>query len=232
MDERDRTANGGETAVLCSGGLDSAVLLADAARQGPVQPVYIGADLSWEARERAMLDRLLASPRFAGRVASLASLEFSARDLYPPGHWVLTGNPPAYDTPDANVYLPGRNVMLLAKTAVFCAGQAIGRIVIGPLAGNPFPDATPAFFDAMAAAVSRGLDHRLSIEAPFLRLHKAHVIRLGIELGVPLELTLSCMKPAEGAHCGLCSKCRERRDAFAEAGVADPTLYAAASPRV
>jgi 7-cyano-7-deazaguanine synthase len=232
MDEGDRKANGVETAVLCSGGLDSAVLLADAARQVPVQPVYIEAGLSWEASERAMLDRLLASPRFAGHVATLARLEFSARDLYPPVHWALTGNPPAYDTPDAEVYLPGRNVMLLAKTAVFCAAQGIGRIVIGPLAGNPFPDATPAFFDAMATAVSRGLDHRMSIEAPFLRLHKADVIRLGIELGVPLELTLSCMKPAEGAHCGLCSKCRERRDAFADADVADPTLYVAASPRV
>jgi 7-cyano-7-deazaguanine synthase len=232
MDERDRTADGCRTAVLCSGGLDSAVLLADAARQGPVQPVYIGAGLSWETRERAMLDRLLASPRFAGRVAALASLEFSARDLYPPGHWALTGNPPAYDTPDADVYLPGRNVMLLAKTAVFCAAQAIGRIVIGPLAGNPFPDATPAFFDAMATAVSGGLDYRVSIDAPFLRFHKADVIRLGIELGVPLELTLSCMKPAEGAHCGSCSKCRERRDGFADAGVADPTLYLAPSPRL
>ena len=232
MDEGDRKANGRKTTVLCSGGLDSAVLLADAAREGPVQPVYVAAGLSWEAHERAMLERLLASPRFAGRVATLACLEFSARDLYPPGHWALTGNPPGYDTPDADVYLPGRNVMLLAKTAVFCAAHAIGRIAIGPLAGNPFPDATPAFFEAMAAAVSCGLDHHVTIEAPLLRLHKADVIRLGVELGVPLELTLSCMKPAQGAHCGLCSKCRERRDAFAEAAVADPTVYLAASPRL
>jgi 7-cyano-7-deazaguanine synthase len=61
------------------------------------------------------------------------------------------------------------------------------------------------------------------------------VIALGRELGVPLELTLSCMNPlANGdrpVHCGLCSKCRERRDAFAAAGMADPTAYAAASPR-
>ena len=56
-------------------------------------------------------------------------------------------------------------------------------------------------------------------------MHKADVIRLGAELGVPLELTLSCMKPVDGMHCGRCSKCRERRDGFLEAGVADPTLY-------
>jgi len=48
---------------------------------------------------------------------------------------------------------------------------------------------------------------------------------------VPLEYSLSCMNPRDGLHCGLCSKCRERRDAFDEAGVADPTIYAAPSPR-
>jgi 7-cyano-7-deazaguanine synthase len=57
-------------------------------------------------------------------------------------------------------------------------------------------------------------------------MHKADVVRLGIELGVPLELTLSCMNPRDGMHCGQCSKCRERRDAFNEVGVADPTKYA------
>jgi 7-cyano-7-deazaguanine synthase len=57
-------------------------------------------------------------------------------------------------------------------------------------------------------------------------MHKADVVRLGAELGVPLELTLSCMNPRVGLHCGQCSKCRERRDAFADAGVSDPTRYA------
>ena len=57
-------------------------------------------------------------------------------------------------------------------------------------------------------------------------MEKSDVIRLGVELGVPLELTLSCMNPRNGLHCGQCSKCRERRDAFNDAGVADPTAYA------
>jgi 7-cyano-7-deazaguanine synthase len=220
-----------ETAALCSGGLDSAVLLAAAAGEGPVQPVYVSAGLAWEAGERESLGRLLRSPAFAQRVAAPVHLEFSAADLYPPGHWALTGHPPAYDTPDEDVYLPGRNVMLLSKAAVFCAQHGIGRIVIGPLAGNPFPDATPAFFSAMGAAVSLGLAHQLRIEAPFLGMHKAEVVKLGMALGVPLGLTLSCMNPTAATHCGLCSKCRERRDAFAEAGVTDPTVYLAASPR-
>jgi len=98
-------------------------------------------------------------------------------------------------------------------------------VLIGPLAGNPVPDATPSFFAAMARALSLGLAHPIAIEAPFAALHKSEVIRKGVELGVPLELTLSCMQPKDGLHCGRCSKCRERRDAFREAGVADPTAY-------
>ena len=65
-------------------------------------------------------------------------------------------------------------------------------------------------------------------------MHKDDVIRLGARLGVPFELTLSCMNPADSAlplHCGQCSKCRERRDAFVAAGVADPTAYSQPSPR-
>jgi 7-cyano-7-deazaguanine synthase len=219
------------SAVLCSGGLDSAVLLAAAAREERVQPVYVSAGLAWETSERRALARLLEAPTFAGRVAPVACLEFSATDLYAAGHWALEGRPPAYDTPDEDVYLPGRNIMLLSKAAVFCAAHALARLAIGPLAGNPFPDATPAFFAAMARAVSLGLGHDLRIEAPFLALHKADVIRLGLQLEVPLETTLSCMAPSGLLHCGLCSKCRERRDAFADAGVSDPTVYQAASPR-
>jgi 7-cyano-7-deazaguanine synthase len=56
-------------------------------------------------------------------------------------------------------------------------------------------------------------------------MNKADVIRLGASLGVPFELTLSCMQPRDGLHCGRCSKCRERRDGFLEAGIADPTRY-------
>ena len=63
-------------------------------------------------------------------------------------------------------------------------------------------------------------------------MHKADVIRLGESLGVPFELTLSCMQPVNGLHCGRCSKCRERRDAFVEAGVEDPTDYCGEADQV
>jgi len=219
-------------AVLCSGGLDSAVLLADAARRGRAIPLYVSVGFAWEAEERAMLDRLLAAPPFggtgslAGHVEPVVHLHFDMRDIFPASHWAVAGQPPAFDTPDEDVYIDGRNVILLSKAAVYMARHDISRVLIGPLAGNPFPDATPAFFDTMARALSLGLAAPIEIDAPFATLHKSDVIKKAKELGVPLELTLSCMQPANGLHCGRCSKCRERRDAFREAGVEDPTRYA------
>lgn len=216
-------------AVLFSAGLDSAVLLAHAADENAataVQPVYVRAGLAWEGEERAMAERLLGSAAYAGRMLPLVTLAVDMRDVYPPMHWAVRGEPPAYDTPDEDVYLEGRNVVLLSKTSVFMARAGISRVMIGPLAGNPFPDATRTFFDAMEIALSIGLAAAITIEAPFADMDKSGVIRLGRALGVPLELTLSCMRPREGLHCGRCSKCRERIDAFEKAGVGDPTRYA------
>jgi 7-cyano-7-deazaguanine synthase len=220
--------------VLLSGGLDSAVLAAQEAQTHRVYPVYVAAGLAWEAGEQRMIAELLAQPPFTNspnRVLPLARLEFNMRDVYPPTHWAIVGTPPAYDTPDEDVYLHGRNVALLSKAAVYAAVRHIARIVVAPLAGNPFPDATPEFFSSLNAAFSLGLAAPVEVSAPFAHLHKADVVRIGAQLGVPFELTLSCMNPSGTTHCGLCSKCRERRDAFQAAGIEDPTTYANASPR-
>ena len=217
--------------MLISSGLDSVVLAAREARDRHVHPLYIRTGLAWELEELSALERLLSREPFAGRLAPLTQLDFTVRDLYPAAHWALRGTAPAFDTPDEDVYLTGRNVVLLSKAAIYCAQHGIERIALGPLAGNPFPDATPQFFAAMEEALSLGLAHRVEVATPFVSLEKSDVIRLGVELGVPLELTLSCMNPRSGRHCGQCSKCRERRDAFAAAGVDDPTSYAVAPLR-
>lgn len=226
------------TVVLLSGGLDSAVLAAHEAQMAAVQPVYVSVGLAWEDAEVAMVERLLASSAFGSNVAPLSRMSFTMRDVYAPTHWAIRGVPPAYDTPDEDVYLVGRNLVLLTKAGVVASKLKADRIALGPLAGNPFPDARPEFFAAMSQALSLGLDHEIAIATPFLTWQKQEVIKHGATLGVPFELTLSCMNPAPPApsalpalHCGLCSKCRERRDAFAAAGISDPSTYAHQSPR-
>src|SRR4051812_27387119 len=116
------------TAVLFSGGLDSAVLLADEAARAEVQPIYVRVGLAWEAAERDVVNRLLAAPLFR-RARPVVTLTVEMRDVYEATHWAVQGRPPAYHTPDEDVYLPGRNIVLLAKAGVFCAGAGIGRIV-------------------------------------------------------------------------------------------------------
>ena len=220
------------TAVLVSGGLDSMVLLADETARGDVQPIYVSSGLAWEAAERAAVARWLTVRGSGAR--PLVSLAVDMRDVYAATHWAIQGRPPAYRTPDEDVYLPGRNIVLLGKAAVYCAAAGIGCLLIGTLAHNTITDATPEFRAALADALSLGLAHRLTIDAPYADARKADVIRRGTALGVPFELTLSCMNPVASPrgdtlthqHCGLCSKCRERHDAFIDAGIADPTRYA------
>lgn len=227
------------TAVLFSAGLDSAVLLADALARADadtiVRALYVSVGFAWEGEERTMAEALLAKPPFAGRLAPPVMLRFDMLDVFPPTHWAVRGQPPGFDTPDEDVFLDGRNVILLSKAAVYMARNGGGgtsdeggrtvRLLLGSLACNPFPDATPQFRGTMANALSLGLAVPLTVDAPFSKMHKAEVITRGVELGVPLELTMSCMQPNTGVHCGRCSKCRERRDAFRDAGVDDPTRY-------
>jgi 7-cyano-7-deazaguanine synthase len=214
----------GAVCVLASGGLDSAVLLAETSRTyRSVQPLYIRAGLRWEDAEiRALRGfvRAVEAPRLAPPVV----LSLPLSDLYG-AHWSVTGRRvPGFDSPDANVYLPGRNIALLSKAAVFCASRGIPVLVTGILRANPFPDGSRTFLRAMERALSAGLGTPIRIRAPYRGLTKAQVIRRGA--GLPLARTLSCGNPRGALHCGRCSKCGERARAFRAAGVADPTRYA------
>ena len=211
-------------AVLVSGGIDSAVLLAESLRSGAeVHPLYIRAGLFWEETELEHLRHFCRNLKLAA-VPALTVLEAPARDLYGE-HWSLTGKGvPGADTPDAAVYLPGRNVLLLSKALLWCHLHQVPALALASLAANPFPDATPEFFSTFAAAVARAVEASpVEVRHPYLGLHKADVIRRGREL--PLRWTFSCMRPVGGKHCGCCNKCAERRRAFAEAGLEDPTEY-------
>ena len=211
-------------AVLASGGLDSAVLLAVAARAYPaVHPLFVRCGLLWEDVERAYLDRFLAAVRLPA-IRPVHVLDVPVTDVYG-DHWGLTGRGvPGADTPDEAVFLPGRNVLLLSKALLWCHLHGVPELATAPLGANPFPDATPRFFDAFADLVSEAVGGRVRVLRPYSHLHKPEVIRRG--RGLPLEHTFSCIRPADGMHCGRCNKCAERRAGFRAAGVTDPTRYA------
>jgi 7-cyano-7-deazaguanine synthase len=121
------------------------------------------------------------------------------------------------------VYLPGRNVLLLAKAMLWCHLHNVPAVALAPLGSNPFPDATPSFFDGYQDVVNKAIGGAVRVLRPYAGMHKVDVMRRGMDL--PLEWTFSCIRPIDGRHCGACNKCAERRRAFANAGMADRTEY-------
>ncbi|MGH7841930.1 MAG: 7-cyano-7-deazaguanine synthase [Candidatus Binataceae bacterium] len=211
-------------AILASGGLDSSILLADEARGARVFPIYVECGLAWEAAERDALGRYIRALD-NDNVAPLVTLAAPTANMYG-DHWSMTGRDvPGVDEPDESVFLPGRNILLIALAAVWCSTHDVSHLAIGSLGGNPFPDATLEFFQDFARALSIGLAHRVHVTAPYRTVHKNEIIQRFKHL--PLELTLSCMAPHGTQHCGDCNKCRERQRGFQSAEVADPTIYAA-----
>jgi len=215
--------------LLLSGGLDSAILLGELLRQGrTVWPVYVQSGLHWQAAELAALRKYLAALD-TPELRELTVLEQSLADVYG-RHWSVQGQGvPDATTPDEAVYLPGRNLLLTIKPAIYCQLQGVTALALGVLGSNPFPDAGDTFFGLLEKTVSQALGTPFQILRPFERLHKAEVMQLGANL--PLELTFSCIDPQGLLHCGRCNKCAERMAAFADAGLADRTVYAEGSPR-
>ncbi len=211
-------------AVLCSGGLDSAILLGEElGRRSAVFPLYVRSGLAYEPVELRYLRRYLGAVRGRG-LRPLVILDMPAEDLYG-NHWSIAGKgAPARGSADEHVFLPGRNVLLLTKAMLWCHLHQVPAVALGSLATNPFPDATPRFFSALEDVVNQSVQGSVRIELPFAGLTKTDVMQRG--RGLPLELTFSCIQPRRGLHCGGCNKCGERQQAFADAAITDPTRYA------
>jgi 7-cyano-7-deazaguanine synthase len=218
----------GPLAVLVSGGLDSAILLAEACRRHPaVYPLYVQFGLAWEDVERAHLRRFLAALD-APALKPLVLLEMPVADVYG-AHWSITGKDvPSANTPDDAVFLPGRNVLLLAKALLWCHLHDVPGVALAPLESNPFPDATPRFFRSYQDVVNQAVGGHVMVYQPYRGLHKSEVLQRG--RGMPLEWTFSCIRPRQGRHCGECNKCAERQKAFVQAGLPDPTPYERRQP--
>ncbi len=213
---------GDDIVILVSGGLDSAVLLGEAAcSAGKVYPVYVRQGLAWESVELFWLKRFLRALKNS-RIQRLRIFSIPMQDVYA-GHWSLSKKVPGYRSKDQAVYLPGRNLVLLVKAAIFAAREGIHRIALGSLGHNPFPDARPVFFKQWAKTLGHGLSSAIRIETPYRHMSKVAVLRRGKDF--PLEWSFSCLAPVGKKHCGRCNKCAERQKAFKAAGLPDRTLY-------
>ena len=211
--------------ALVSGGADSCVMLARSLARRQVFPLYVRQGALWEDAEEPALRRFLkAVAPGGGRLAPLRVTHLDLPDGYA-SRWAVQPDvtPPDLSSPDDAVYLPGRNLALLMEGALLAQSLGVRIVEIGLLAGNPFPDSRPEFFNSFQNTFNLATGCDIQVEAPLQKFTKAQVLRLG--MGLPMELTFSCLRPVEGRHCGGCNKCAERRRGFAEAGLEDPTVY-------
>ncbi len=218
--------------VLLSGGLDSAVTLAIAKRDG-----FEPHALSFEYGQRHRIE--VQSARRVGESFGVRDHRFAHIDLRVFGGSALTDDiaVPAHDSGGDQIpvtYVPARNTIFLSYALAFAEVIDARDIFIGVNAVDysGYPDCRPDFlraFEQLASlATKAGVGGtRFNIHAPLLELSKAEIIREGVKLGVDFTLTHSCYDPVpDRAACGRCDSCQLRLKGFAEAGLTDPIPYA------
>lgn len=223
--------------VLLSGGLDSATCLA-IARQREYRCHALSFDYGQRSRIEVELAAKQARKQGAAehRVLRLPLGEFGGSSLTDPGIGVPEAAADAKAViADAipSTYVPARNTIFLSHALAWAEVLGARAIFIGvnALDYSGYPDCRPEYIDAfqrlMDLATRAGVEGGgIALKAPLLHLGKAEIIRLGAELGVDFASTLSCYQAdAQGRACGRCDSCRLRRQGFAAAGIADPTVY-------
>jgi 7-cyano-7-deazaguanine synthase len=182
-----------------------------------------------EARERRAFEEIADYYGITRRLA--VSIEHLARiggsSLTERSLPVASANLESKEIPTS--YVPFRNAHLLAIAASWAEVTGAGRIYIGAVAedSSGYPDCRPEFYAAFGRAIEAGTrpETHIEIVTPVINLRKSEIVRRGLELRAPLNLTWSCYQAEEHA-CGRCDSCALRLRAFREAGVPDPILYA------
>ncbi len=221
--------------VLCSGGVDSTTCLGLAVDQYGADEVlalsvFYGQkhDKEMQAAEQVckhygvQLKTLDLAKLFEGSDCSLLSGSDAdiPKESYAEQLKETNGKP-------VSTYVPFRNGLFIASAASIALSNGCEVIYYGAhsddAAGNAYPDCSDEFNNAMNSAVYIGSGKQLKVLAPFVNLNKADVVKKGLELKVPYELTWSCYEGGE-KPCGVCGTCRDRQAAFEANGVTDPVL--------
>ena len=131
------------------------------------------------------------------------------------------------DGKPVSTYVPFRNGLFLSSAASIAISKECGIILYGAhaddAAGNAYPDCSSAFNNAINDAIYIGSGNQVKVEAPFVNMTKAEVVKIGLDLKVPYELTWSCYE-GKDKPCGVCGTCIDRQEAFRLNGVEDPAL--------
>lgn len=222
--------------VLSSGGVDSTTCLALAVKEVGAENVialsiYYGQKHDKEIQAaKAVADyygvarmELDLSTIFAGSNCSLLkqSTEAIPQESYAAQIEKTGGEKPV------STYVPFRNGLFLSSAASVALSQGCEKILYGAhaddAAGAAYPDCSVQFVTAMNQAIVEGTGGQLRLEAPFVSVSKAEVVKTGLALGVPYELTWSCYEGGD-KPCGVCGTCIDRQAAFEKNGVTDPLL--------
>jgi 7-cyano-7-deazaguanine synthase len=212
--------------LVYSGGLDSTVLLYHL--QAACHEVRA---LSVDYGQRHARELQAARAITAGRGVEHRLVDLSALSALFPDRALTSGGAdlPRVEYSPASLALttvPNRNMVLLSVALAWAADQKLDGVAYAAHSGPAtYPDCRPAFAEAMDAAARLCDWEPLRVLAPFVSWSKGDVVRRGAELGVPFARTWSCYAGGE-KHCGVCGTCRDRRAAFGQAGVPDPTAYA------
>ena len=219
--------------VLLSGGMDScvcaALALAEAgAAHSEVAALHISYGQRTEARERqsftAICDRLGIRQRLIVRNEALRAIGGSA--LTDEGIAVPESAHIGEEVPVT--YVPFRNAHFLAVAVSWAEVLGASRIYIGAVEqdSSGYPDCRPAYYEAFNQVIKAGTkEGNIKVMTPLIAMRKSQIVRRGLELGAPLDLTWSCYSHGDRA-CGVCDSCVLRLRAFAEAGATDPIPYA------
>jgi len=215
--------------VCCvSGGMDSAVAAATAAQQGRVAFLHADYGQRTERKERECFERLADHYRAEARllVGFPALSAIGGSSLTDRSIAVREGDPETGVIPTS--YVPFRNAHLLSAATSWAERSGATSIFVGAVSedSSGYPDCRPEFYRAFEQAIRLGTrpETEIRIVHPVIEMTKTQIVRRGIELGVPFELTWSCYQ-AEDEACGVCESCRLRIKGFREAGVADPIPY-------
>lgn len=215
-----------KVAVLLSGGLDSTTALYWAHRHHEVAAALAFDYGSNHAR------RELACAQWQAAHLGIPCHTIDITSITPYLHSALLDGAEAIPTEDyapenmKQTVVPFRNGIFLSLAAGIAESQGAAGLVIAAHAGDHaiYPDCREEFMQAMAQAIRLGTYAGLDILRPFIHSSKADIAALGARLGVDFAHTYSCYRGGE-KHCGRCATCRERREAFLAAGLADPTPY-------